>query len=606
MVASIAHRGPDEESVWVSETDPVFLGHRRLSILDLVGGKQPMPTSDGKLIVTFNGEIYNHAALRRELEAAGHIFVTDHSDTEVLLHGYRAWGEDLPIRLNGMFAFAIWDRERKRLFCARDRFGEKPFFFTQQGGTLAFGSTLDALRSHSGLAFSLSSHSFQKYLAYNYLPSPRTIYHEARQLPAGHTLVFDLDAHAARLQRYWDFNLEPFDSIPADPEEEGGGRLRELLERSIRARLEADVPVGIFLSGGIDSSAVAALACRAGAQVKTFTIGFTEKSFNESEHAQFIANFLHTDHHQEILSVAQLPGLLGEITARLDQPLGDASLLPTSLLSQFARRHVKVALGGDGGDELFAGYDPFLALRKAQVYQTFTPKPVHLAIRLLVSRLPVSHRNMSLGFKLKRTLQGLNYPSRFWLPVWMAGFDPAQADDLLADPLPLDELYSEAIELWDRHPSQNLVERTLTYFTKLYLQDDILVKADRASMAHGLEVRSPFLDYDLVDFVRRIPFHYKLRGGQTKYLLKAALTSLLPQETLYRSKKGFGVPVGEWLRNGKIPFDSEELPVPVHPDFVRNALSEHRNGQSDHRMLLWNLSVFRYWQNARGTLAWKE
>jgi asparagine synthase (glutamine-hydrolysing) len=595
MMARLVHRGPDDAGQWISEKDRVFLGHRRLSILDLDCGRQPMETADGSLVVTFNGEIYNHAALRGELAKKGHAFRTDHSDTEVLLHGYREWGGELPLHLNGMFAFALWDRAHRRLFCVRDRFGEKPFFYAQRGDLFAFGSELTALETLPALELRRSPRSIQKYMAYGYVPAPLTIYGNASKLPGGHTLTWHAESSTCEIRKYWSFEIEPFDAPSRAQELQWEEQLRELVERSVRARLQADVPVGIFLSGGIDSSTVTAFAMRAGVPVKTFTIGFREKSFDESEMAKRIAGHLGAEHFERIFSIGNARETLGDILSGLDEPLGDASVLPTAMLSRFARQSVKVALGGDGADELFAGYDPFLALRKAEIYNRMVPKPVHLAIRLLLGRLPVSHANMSFDFKIKRTLRGLAIAPACRLPVWMSGFDPADARELFENPLPLEDLFSEAVGLWENSGATSIGDRTLQYFMQLYLQNDILVKTDRASMRYGLEVRSPFLDCDLVDFVRRIPYACKLRGGRTKYLLKRAMAPLLPAETIHRAKKGFGVPIGQWLRRGEIGPDPARALPPIRAKFIARALAEHRAGKIDHRMLLWNEIALQAW-----------
>jgi asparagine synthase (glutamine-hydrolysing) len=600
MIKRLAHRGPDAAGFWNDDEERVFLGHRRLSIVDLDGGAQPMGTPDESLVVTFNGEIYNHRALRAELVARGHTFASDHSDTEVLLHGYREWGDGLPLRLNGMFAFAIWDRTNQRLFCARDRFGEKPFFYAQRGEFFAFASELGALEALPQFEMKRSARAMQKYMAYGYVPAPLTIYEDGFKLPGGHSLTWNVATGSLNLKRYWSFQLEPFGKSSRALESEWEEQLRELIERSVKLRLQADVPVGVFLSGGIDSSTVAAFATRAGARVKTFTIGFREESFDESRMARLVARHLGTEHAERIFSIPELRSLFEGILAGLDEPLGDASLVPTSMLSGFARESVKVALGGDGADELFGGYDPFLALRNAEIYNRMIPQSVHLAIRLLAERLPVSHANMSFDFKLKRTLGGLKIPPAYRLPVWMSGFDPDEAAELFDQPLPLDELFSEAIELWDECRGVSIGDQTLQFFTRLYLQNDILVKTDRASMRHGLEVRSPFLDYDLVDFVRRLPYDCKVRGKTTKYLLKRAVAPLLPREIVHRAKKGFGVPIGAWLRRGEISIDTQRALPPIRVNYIAQALAEHRAGRVDHRMLLWNYRVLAGWTAGRG------
>jgi asparagine synthase (glutamine-hydrolysing) len=303
-----------------------------------------------------------------------------------------------------------------------------------------------------------------------------------------------------------------------------------------------------------------------------------------------VAELFGTDHHMEKLSLDRAHTLLDECLERLDEPLGDSSLLPTYLLNRFTRQHVTVALGGDGGDELFAGYDPFRALDRARLYQSVFPRPIHHGIRALFERLPVSHANMSLDFKIKRTLRGLSYEPRLWLPVWMGSLDPVEIGELFDGPVDLEDLYSEAIESWEACPQTDLVDKTLQFYAKLYLQDDIMVKVDRASMMHGLEVRAPFLDIELVDFARRIPSNYKLRGGVTKYILKKALEPLLPNDILHRNKKGFGSPIGPWFKNGTLRIDQPAHPF-LNAAFVRRKVDAHLSGASDERAFLWNVHV---------------
>ena len=596
MARSMAHRGPDAEGVW-SEQD-VFLGHRRLSIVDLAGGAQPMATQDGDLVVVFNGEIYNYKELRAELEALGCVFATTHSDTEVLLHGFRQWGRDLPNRLNGMWAFALYDRRAKTLFCCRDRFGKKPFYYTVQNGAFVFGSELTALKRHPGVTARFSKLALQKYFAYGFIPAPHSIHEGIHKLPGGHSLWVNAETLQSRVEKYWDFVLEPASQIPRHPEDEWGEQIRHLLDQAVRRRLMSDVPLGIFLSGGIDSSAITAFASRhvPEGQLKTFSIGFEEATFDESAYAKQVADLFHTEHYSKQLSLCGAHALLGEVAAHLDEPLGDSSLLPTTLLSRFTRTHVTVALGGDGGDELFAGYDPFLALQRAELYSKLIPRPIHQAIRLLFERLPVSHGNMSLDFKIKRTLRGLGYPARVRMPAWMGPLDAREIEELFCERVDIEELYSEAIEQWEACAQTNLVDKTLQFYTKLYLQDDILVKVDRASMMNSLEVRAPFLDIELVDLVRRIPSSYKFRNGTTKYLLKKALEPVLPREILYRKKKGFGSPIGAWFKNGTLSVGETQSQM-LSPAFIRQRVESHLAGRSDERAFLWNLHLLN--QNTR-------
>ncbi len=599
MTDALAHRGPDDAGYWTDPARGVHLGHRRLSILDLSGGHQPMVTAEGGHIIVFNGEIYNFAELRTELIGLGYRFVTDHSDTEVLLHGYREWGARLPERLNGMWAFVIYDRTAGRIFASRDRFGKKPFYYTVQGGAFVFASELSALRLHPSVRSGVSRRALKKYFGYGYIPAPHSLLENVWKLPGGHSLTLDTATLEPKVAQYWDFVLEPFAGaeIPKNPEEVWGEQLRTLLDAAVKRRLVADVPVGVFLSGGIDSSAITAFAARhvPAGQLKTFSIGFEEASYDESAYARRVAELFKTDHRQDVLSLEKAHALLPAIVAKLDEPMGDSSLLPTYLLSRFTRQHVTVALGGDAGDELFAGYDTFRALRMAETYRKLVPRPMHQAISLLAARLPVSHRNMSFDFKLKRALRGMSQPPRLWLPVWMSSLAPEELGELFQEPADLEDIFSEAIAAWDGCAQPGLVDRTLQFYTKLYLQDDILTKVDRATMMHGLEARAPLLDINVVNFARRIPAAWKFRGGQTKYILKKALEPVLPADVLYRKKKGFGVPIGAWFKDGHLGLGTTTPALGLNPTFTAAKLADHRAGRADQRAFLWNAWLLHSW-----------
>jgi asparagine synthase (glutamine-hydrolysing) len=591
MNDSLVHRGPDAEGLWSDPSKGIYIGHRRLSIIDVAGGAQPMWTRDTSLGIAFNGEIYNYRELRRELETAGHTFSTDHSDTEVLLYGYREWGENLPDHLNGMWAFVIYDKCENRFFLSRDRFGKKPLFYTTSAGTFLFASELSALRKHPSFNFSISRSSLKKYFAYNYIPAPYSLYESVYKLPAGCNLVYSLSDRTCHVHQYWEFRLEPFERIPKNAEALWTEEIRGLIDTAVQRRLMSDVPLGIFLSGGIDSTSVACFASQhiAAQRCKTFSIGFDEPSFDESAYSLFAARHLGTDHHHRLLSLDTAASLLPAIAGMLDEPFGDSSLLPTYLLCKESRKLVTVALGGDGADELFAGYDPFRALRAARLYSALVPRPVHTAIRLLIHRLPVSHANMSADFRLKRTLRGLSYNRKLWNPVWQAALDPKEIAELFSEETPAEELYAEAIECWDSCRQPGMVDKTLEYYTKLYLQNDILTKIDRASMMNSLEVRAPYLDIDLVNFVRKIPWQYKYRNGTTKYILKKALEPVLPAEILHRSKKGFGVPVGKWFGKGALVLDGELSAYPFNRHFTKRQVADHRSNSEDNRLFLWNV-----------------
>ncbi len=587
MADRIRHRGPDGEGFFIDPDRGVHLAHRRLSILDHADGAQPMWNADRSLVVVFNGEIYNFRELRAELARTGARFRTDHSDTEVLLHAWREWGANLTAHLNGMWAFALIDFAQRRAFLSRDRFGKKPLYWFSHANGFAFASELTALREHPAAPTRLCERALRKYFGYGFVPAPLTFIEGIRKLPAGHSLTLDLSTLDVGIERYWHYQPEPIDERPAGAESRWIEEFRGLLDAAIARRLVADVPVGCFLSGGLDSSTVAALAVRQTGRnrLKTFSIGFEEADFDETRFASEVAAHIGVDHQIERLPVARALDILPDLAARLDDPIADSSILPTYLVCSHARQQVTVALGGDGADELLAGYDPFRALRYARWYRRLVPKPVHHAIAMLAARLPVSHGYMSLDFRIKRMLRGLDHPASLQLPVWMAPLAPSEIEQLFASPIDIEDLYSEAIDTWEGCAVSDPVERTIAFYIRLYLQDDILTKVDRASMLHSLEVRAPFLDIDLVDFLRRLPSDMKLRGGTTKWILRQAAKPLLPESILTRSKQGFAVPIGRWFRDDRIP---QAYSVPLTSPGFRNArLAEHRSGQSDQRLYLW-------------------
>jgi len=587
MIDVLAHRGPDGEGTWVDQNSKIFLGHRRLSILDIAAGSQPMSTIDEQLVITFNGEIYNHAELRAELETRGHRFKTDHSDTEVLLYGYRQWGPDLLEKLNGMWSFAIYDRGESEIFLSRDRFGKKPLFYYADDRSFVFGSELTALRCHPAVPENVDPEALQKYFAYGFIPAPWTLFDRVKKLPAGHWMKVSVQDLRCQIRKYWEFELDPFETIPQNPERAWGEELVQRLNEAVRCRLQADVPVGVFLSGGIDSTTIATLAARHHPAIETFSIGFEEKSFDEREFARLGAETANTRHHEEVLSPDRYLKWALATAGNLDEVMGDSSILPTALVSKLARQHVTVALSGDGGDELFAGYDPFRALRPAKYYSAVGTGKVNRAIRSVAERLPVSHANMSLDFKLKRMLRGLSYPKQYWLPAWMGPLDPEEIGELFGSKPDPEELYAEAIAAWNHPSAKNDIDRTIQFYVRLYLQDDILVKTDRASMMHGLEARCPFLDINVVDFARRIPSSYKLRRGVTKYILKEAVRGLIPDRVIDRPKKGFGIPIGNWFKTGELDLNSSIAPKEMDWSWVHRRLADHRAGRRDDRGMLW-------------------
>jgi asparagine synthase (glutamine-hydrolysing) len=589
MTRALEHRGPDGEGLYEDDVAHVFLGHRRLAIIDIPGGYQPMPNEDHSIFVVFNGEIYNHAILRKELIARGHVFRTDHSDTEVLVHGYEEWGDGLPLRLNGMFAFAIYDKSHRRLFLARDRFGEKPLYYFTKPKFFAFASELSSVLGHPLASRSLDIRSVQKFFAHGYIPAPNALYENSRKLPGGCHLTYDLMSGTHNLHRYWQFNLEPDERLTEACDDRLASELRGLLIQAVDRRLMSDVPLGLFLSGGIDSASVLAAVTKlqGRSKVETFTIGFNEPSFDESGHARSIAQSFGSRHHEELLDLSKARKLAPIVLNKMDEPLGDSSLIPTYLLSKFTRNSVKVALSGDGGDELFAGYDPFQALSLASIYRRVTPKNVHLLLRRLVDLIPISTANMSFDFKLRRTLTGLAYPRPLWNPIWLAPLEPRDIDEIFEHPLPPEDLYEEVLALWHAGDSKDIVDRTLEFYTNFYLQDSILMKVDRAAMMNSLETRAVFLDNDLVEFCRRLPNRFKIRRGQRKYLLRRAVRGLVPENVLGRPKKGFGIPLAKWLKTS--PAKPPVAPIKgMRMEPVVERWAQHRAGTGDHRLFLWS------------------
>ena len=590
MMDAIQHRGPDGSGVFIDPVAPVYLGHRRLSIVDVETGAQPMSNEDGRVWVVFNGEIYNHQELRSDLQTKGHIFASDHSDTEVLVHGWEEWGTDLPLKLNGMFSFCIWDQNTSQIFLARDRFGEKPLYWARQKETFYFASELTAVAAHSTFNNTVNKQALKKFFAYGYIPSPLSMLRDCYKLRPGHWLLFDVSKNTLREECYWRYRIQTDVAFPSF--EEAAEEVERLLLQSVKRRMMSDVPLGVFLSGGVDSSAVSAAMCKLipSSEVKSFSIGFNEKSFDESEYARTMASFLKTDHHQRILDMEAVPELLKDVLTKLDEPMGDGSLLPTYLLCSFASEKVTVALSGDAGDEIFAGYDPFRALKPARIYEALMPSIGHKFTKSLVDLFPKSQKNMSLDFKLRRVLSGLDYRAELWNPVWMAPLSLSEIKDLFHEPCDLEDLYAEALGLWRETEDKNHIDKTQEFFTNIYLPDNILTKVDRAAMMNGLEARSIFLDNDLVDFARSLPAEYKFDGHTTKKVLKRALSRMVPQEILDRPKKGFGIPMLRWLE--ALDVKSQSLPY-VDPSVEAGLVEAHRLGNKDYRFFMWNKLVMQ-------------
>jgi asparagine synthase (glutamine-hydrolysing) len=597
MTATLAHRGPDGDGTYVD--GPAALGHRRLSIVDVAGGAQPMCNEDGSVWISYNGELYNEPALRKELEAKHHRYRTT-CDTESIVHLYEEEGPEFVRRLNGMFALAIWDGPRQRLVLARDRMGQKPLYYAPlPGGGLAFGSEPKAILAHPDVSRALDRGSLARYLFYEYVPAPGSIWQSIRKLPSGHLLTWT--GGEFQLSRYW--NTPVIGSSSAHDFGATAEQFWSEFRDSVARHRRSDVPIGVFLSGGVDSSSVAAALCEVepARNVRSFSIGFEEPSFDESSHARELARFLGTDHHERTFSVKTAYDLLPEVAGWLDEPFGDASILPTHLLSRFAREQVKVVLGGDGADELLAGYPTFTAERAAGLFRRL-PRRAQALAGAAVGRLPVKHGNFSFDFKLKQFLRGAAEPLPLAHQRWLGSFSGGEIARLLVDGDPV------GVEGEHLRRSESIMgctdplSRSLALYQDTYLPEDILTKVDRASMACGLEVRAPFLDAELVDFTQVLPASFKFQRGQTKRLLKRAAASRLPASILRRPKKGFGIPVAAWLRGPLAPLMTHLLSRErlvkqglFHPEEVARRIDEHQAGFRDHRKPLWTLLMFQLW-----------
>ncbi|MGE5745970.1 MAG: asparagine synthase (glutamine-hydrolyzing) [Solirubrobacterales bacterium] len=591
MNETLVHRGPDSDGSVID--GPAGLAMRRLSIIDLAGGDQPIANEDGRIQVIQNGEIYNYRELRNELRGRGHTFST-HSDTEVLVHLYEERGPAFVEALRGMFALAIWDARHGRLVLARDRFGIKPLYYRVAGGAVSFASELKALLHQPGFSREIDPGALESFLAFNSIPSPLTIFAEARKLPAGHLLV--ADEGKVELTRYARPTPVSAAEVRTESEDVLAGELRERLRDSVRAHLVSDVPVGVLLSGGIDSSALTAMAAaESGYRVSTFSIGFEESSFDELDQARLVARRYGTDHHELILRPDAVD-LLPRLVEAFDEPFGDSSALPTYLVSRLAADTVKVVLSGEGGDELFGGYYTYVADRLA-------PRVGRAAsfLRPLVELLPSSSARVSFDYKAKRFVRGAHLPPVERHHAWKEIFSPDAQEELLASPRVCDPLDLYRARYAETEGAQELA-RLQDLDLGIYLVDDLLVKTDRASMAHSLEARVPFLDPAVAELALALETRQKVRGFSKKRLLRKAVEPMLPREIVRGRKRGFSIPVAAWLRGDLEQFARDVLsPETVErqgylsPEAVTGVLDAHVSGKDDLSRQIWGLLSFTLW-----------
>jgi len=586
MSRQLVHRGPDSSGEHVDRE--IALGSRRLSIIDLAGGDQPIANEDGSVVVVQNGEIYNYPELREELQRAGHVFRT-HSDTEALVHLYEERGIGFAERLRGMFAIAIWDASRRRLVLARDRYGIKPLYYRHVGGELRFASELRALPRGE-----IDTDALDAFLAFNSIPAPYSIFRDVRKLPAGHGLVWENGE--VTIERYARPGPAAADELRDGDEAELVEELRARLRDSVKAHLLSDVPVGVLLSGGVDSAALAALAAQETAEpVHTFTIGFAEKSFDERDDARLVAERYGTEHH-ELLVRPDPELLLGALADAFDEPFADSSALPTYLVSQLAADHVKVALSGEGGDELFGGYYTYVA----DLIGDRTAPLARLA-RPLVEALPSSSRKASLDYRAKRFVRAAHLPPLERHHGWKEIFSPDARRELRGGANGFDPVDVYRARYAETAGAPELARLQDVDFG-VYLVDDLLVKTDRASMAHSLEVRVPFLDPVVTNLAFALPTRLKVRGLAKKVLLRKAVEPLVPREIVHGKKRGFSIPAAAWLRGELEPFARATLSAETlgrqgffQPEPVTRLLDEHVAGREDWSRQLWGLLAFTLW-----------
>jgi asparagine synthase (glutamine-hydrolysing) len=591
MCEVIRHRGPDDEGVWVDRG--VALGMRRLSIIDLSTGHQPIHNEDRTVWVVFNGEIYNFRELRAELESHGHTFYTS-TDTEVIVHAYEQWGRDAIPRLRGMFGLAIWDTRSRTLLAARDRIGIKPLHYAVAGGRLYFGSEIKSLLCAPDLPRELDLDALNHYLSFLYTPRDGSIFRTIRKLPPGHLLTWR--DGAMDIEQFWQM---PAAETFAGSEAEAVQALRAVLADAVRSHLVSDVPLGAFLSGGVDSSLVVGLMAEtSGARVKTFSIGFDEPAFDEVEHARRVADHFGTDHHEFVVKPDAV-GIIDRLVAHFDEPFGDPSAIPTWYVSEMARRHVTVVLSGDGGDELFGGYDRYVPDPRVVAFDRYSPRAVRRAAAIAAARLPPGARGRQFLRHVTRDAHGRYLDAiGFFTADDKPGLLSEDVRRQIAGPSPEETL----VRHFERYAALPWASQMMRFDTETYLPEDVLTKVDRMSMAHSLESRVPLLDNAVVQFAATLPSSFKIKDGRRKHILKEVAATLLPGDILNRKKQGFGVPLGVWFRGDLRDLTHDLLLSPrarqrgyFVPSTIDRVVGEHMAGTRDHGFRLWQLLMFEMW-----------
>lgn len=593
MIQTISYRGPDFQAVF--QRDNVCLAHARLSILDLSeASNQPMLNADYSIALTFNGEIYNYQELKNELLALNKYEFRTTSDTEVLLYAYQEFGEGFLDRISGMFVFAIYDFRNNKLLIARDRMGKKPLYYCHSGSSFIFGSEVKALLVHPEVSSELNYDAINQYLTFDYIPTPNSLYKSISKLAPAHYLI--LDKNKIEIKPFWQPDYKTDNNIDFSAAK---SILDELLNHATKIRLMSDVPLGVFLSGGIDSSTVAYYAQKNSNQrIKTYSIGFEDKSYDEKDYAQLVSKHLGTEHYESILTPKMTLGLIDEVFSKLDEPFADASILPTYYLSKFTREHVTVALGGDGSDELLAGYPTFISEEfrfLLQYLPGFLPRQIQY---ILSSVLSPSDDNISLDFKIKQFLRGFESQVNHIHQLWLGGFTPVEKKVIFRPEIYKSLTDKAGLRMIDSHFSAakeynaDSWHSLIHYYCQTYLVDDILFKVDRASMYNSLEVRAPFLDRAVVEFLNSLPKSMKFKNLHGKHILKEVMRGKIPSVIIDRPKKGFGIPLSKWIRED-LKNEIESVVLAKDHIFEHQKLEklmwEHQSGKANHRKLIWNL-----------------
>ena len=611
MTRNLKHRGPDEEGFWKNDIKHIFFGHRRLSVIDPVDGKQPMWDNTSSLCIIFNGEIYNYIELRKELESLGYVFQTSHSDTEVLLIAYKEWGEHLVSRLNGMWAFAIYDVKKEEIFISRDRVGEKPLFYTFQNGTFAFASELKSLIQHVNISTSVSKLSLQKYFAYGFIPAPKSLYANIFKLPGGYNLFVNVKSLDFKICKYWSFCIEPVDKVPKNAESVWGEELRDLLNKAVQCRMRSDVPLGVFLSGGIDSSIVTSILSKNLSNIRTYTIGFEDKDYDESIYAKKIAKYLGTIHTEHIFSKNDIIDLIPRLSETFTEPFADSSQIPTMLLSNITSKNATVALSGDGGDELFCGYNRYIYAKKYWKYISRLPIGLKKSFLFIMNNCPnifikflfsfiFEDDNFSIDNKINKILIKLSHiknKETFYESMITEWSSTDKITNIENNSFVDNENYN----IFSNKEIQ-LTDCMMFIDFHTYLTDDILCKVDRSSMNYSLEVRAPFLNSKLIELAFDMPLDYKIFQNNSKFILKDILSEYIPKQYFLRPKKGFSIPVSDWIKNDLKDWVNETLSYSMNSKHnlfnqkvIEKTKKEHFEGHFNHEHKLWSLIQFNSW-----------